>query len=119
MIVRAEQIAAMQDAADQRWERNVAKQLAADQPELASEKTPEQMQEFVHRTVVRGRRHGISSSSDLGEFCGILFGMGGASAEANEPRWVRRILTNPKLDGSAKVIEIRAQAAQTPAAGSA
>lgn len=109
MIVRDEQIAAMQEAANLAFERKLAKQLSADKPV--------QMREFVHSTIARGRRHGIVSQSELAEFCTLLAGIGGASPEADEPRWVRRILTDPKLDGSAKVAQIRERAAEASAGG--
>jgi hypothetical protein len=108
MILRSEQIAAMQEAANLAFERKVAKQISAGEPG--------QMQEFVHRSLVRGRRHGIASPSDLAEFCALLVGIG-ASSDAEEPRWLRRILTDPKLDGSAKVLQIRTRASEAAGGG--
>src|ERR1700691_2557029 len=105
MILRSKQIAAMEEAANLAFERKLAKQLSAGEPS--------QMQEFVHRSVVRGRRHGIASQSDLAEFCALLFGIGGPSPGAEEPKWLRRILTDPKLDGSAKVLQIRTRASES------
>ncbi len=110
MIVRDEQIAAMQEAANVAFERKLSKQLAADTAE---------MREFVHRAIVRGRRHGIASQSELAEFCALLFGVGGPSSEPGEPKWLRRILTDPKLDGSAKVLQIRTRATEAPVGGPA
>ena len=110
MIVRNEQIAAMEEAANVAFERKLSKQLAADTAE---------MREFVHRAIVRGRRHGIASQADLAEFCGLLFGIGGPSSEPGEPTWLRRILTDPKLDGSAKVLRIRARASEAAGGGAA
>ena len=107
MIVRNEQIAAMQEAANVAFERKLSKQLAADTAE---------MREFVHRAIVRGRRHGIASQSELAEFCALLWGFG---PEPGEPKWLRRILTDPKLDGSAKVLRIRTRAAEAPVGGAA
>jgi len=76
------------------------------------------VQEFVHSAIVRGRRHGIASPSDLAEFCALLWGIGGPSPTAEEPKWLRRILTDPKLAGSAKVLQIRTRASE-PAGGGA
>ncbi len=102
MIVRNEQIAAMEEAANVAFEKKLSKQLAADTAE---------MREFVHRAIARGRRHGIASQSDLAEFCALLL--------RGEPAWLRRILTDPKLDGSAKVLRIRARASEAAGGGAA
>jgi hypothetical protein len=105
MILRAQQIAAMEEAANLAFERKLAIQLSADKPA--------QMQEFVHRSLVRGRRHGIASQSDLAEFCALLWEIGGPPPAADEPKWLRRILTDPKLDGSAKVLQMRTRATES------
>ena len=110
MIVRNEQIAAMEEAANLAFERKLIKQLSADTAE---------MQEFVHRAIVRGRRHGIASQSELAEFCALLWRIGGPSPEPGEPKWLRRILTDPKLDGSAKVLQIRTRASEAAGGGAA
>jgi hypothetical protein len=96
----------MQEAAHLAFERKLTRQLAADAHAETSTTPLAGLQERVHQALVRGRRHGITSQSDLAEFGKLLFEMGG-TPPGPEPKWLRRILTDPKLEGSARVLQIR------------
>jgi hypothetical protein len=119
VIVRNEQIAAMQEAANLTFERTLSKQLSAEAPDRLSQTPPAELRAFVHGAIVRARRHGISAPADLADFCALLVQIGGPSPRTGEPKWLRRILTDTKMDGSAKVQEIRTRAQSPKAAGGA
>lgn len=118
MIVRNEQIEAMREAADLAFERKLIRQLSADMPDRVSPAPPAALQEFVRGALARGRRHGITSQPGLTEFCALLLAIVPSPA-LGEPKWLRRVLTDPKLDESAKVQHMRTRAAKAPGGGAA
>jgi hypothetical protein len=103
----------MKEAANLAFERKLARQLAT------AATPPAELQEFVHRALARARLNDIASEPDLAEFCALLLGICGPSPDSAEPKWLRRILTNPKLDGNAKLQQIRARASEASGGGAA
>jgi hypothetical protein len=119
VIVRNEQIEAMREAANLVFERKLIRELSVNMPDLVSQAPPAELQAFVHGALVRGRRHGITSQPGLAEFSALLLAIVGPSPAPGEPKWLRRILMNPKLDESAKVQHMRTRVAKAPGGGAA
>ena len=103
--IREEQMAVFAAYERSQFEKNIAARLREDYPDEAGEADEAELLSFVAAQIAKAGDYGITRSTDV-EIYVDRAAYYGANWDA-ELDWAKDILTNPDLDGPARIEDIR------------
>jgi hypothetical protein len=117
-VIRQSQMLGMAESGNRIFEKRLVCVLRTKMPQAAAHFDEPALSAAVHRAIQHAQRHGITTQSNLAEFCALLLGTGALGNCGAGVKWLEQILQNPRLRGDAKILRIRARIQELEATAS-